>query len=173
MKQLILSLVVLLAFTTVACDKFADLLTFNINQDANMEVPASPILAQSLLLPPVTVSSSDEFKNNSTSSELVKDIVLNKLDLAITNPQNENFNFLKSIEISISAENRPEVKVAYLDVIPQDVKNISLKTTNVKIDEYVKGDRYTINTRITLAKAVSQKVNVKASMRFKVTADPF
>jgi hypothetical protein len=171
MKQVLLALVVLIAFVGTACDKLESLMTFNISQESNMEVPAAPLVTQSILLPPVKVTTSEEFKSN--KAKLVKDVILNKLDLTITNPQNENFDFLKDIEIFISVEGKSDVQVAYLKEVPQGVNTISLKTTNAKLDEYIKADSYTINTKITLNKAVGQKINVKSAMRFKVTASPF
>lgn len=174
MRRLLLALALLLAFANVACDKLDELLTFYINHNETIVIrtyfpvgtvaPISPI--------PVTTNSSEDFKNNKTRAELVKNVTLDKLDLVITDPQTENFNFLRKIEIYISAEGKQEVKIAYLEEIPQNVSKIELKSTNAKLDEYIKGDRYTINTRATLAKAVTKDITIKANMRFKVTADP-
>lgn len=172
MKQVLLALVVLVAFVSTSCEKLEGLLTFNIKQETNMEVPAAPVLiTDPVLLPPVRVTASEEFKSN--KAKMVKDIVLNQLDLTVTSPQNANFDFLKDIEIYIAVEGKSDVKVAYLTEVPQGVKTISLKTTNVKLDEYIKADSYTIQTRVTFAKRVEQKTNIKADMNFKLTADPF
>lgn len=174
MKRVLFALTLLLALTSIACDKIDDLLTFYINHDETIEIksyfpvgtvaPISPI--------PVTTNSSEDFKNNKTQAELVKNVVLDKLELVITDPQTENFNFLKKIEIYISAEGKPEIKIAYLEQIPQNVNKIELISTNAKLDEYIKGESYTIGTRATLAKAVTNDITIKANMRFKVTADP-
>lgn len=137
-----------------------------------MEVPATPIIvSESVLLPPVKITASEEFKSN--KAKMVKDIVLDKLDLTITNPQNANFDFLKNIEIFIAVDGKSDVKVAYLESVPQGVNTISMKTTNAKLDEYIKADSYSIQTRVTFAKPVQQKTNIKAAMNFKLTADPF
>ncbi|WP_439881060.1 hypothetical protein ACSX1A_18180 [Pontibacter sp. MBLB2868] len=174
MKQLLLAIVVLFSFAVTSCKQFDELLSFHIEEEQTIEIPASPVIGQVVPVTPITVdtNSSEEFKNNKTRAELVKDVVLNKLELNITSPQGENFNFLKKVEIYISAEGKGETKVAYLDEVPQDVSTITLKTTNSKLDQYIKGDTYTISTRATLAKAVAQKVTINAKMRFKVTADP-
>lgn len=174
MRRVLFAIVAIFAFAAVACEKVDDLLTFYINHEETIEIksyfpvgtvaPISPI--------PVTTNSSEDFKNNKTQAELVKDVTLNKLELTITDPQTENFNFLKKIEIYISAEGQNEIKIAYLEQIPQNVNKIELISTNAKLDEYIKGDSYTIGTRATLAKAVTNDVTIKANMRFKVTADP-
>ena len=174
MKRVFFILIALVAFASVACEKLDELLTFYINQDEEIVIksyfpvgtvaPISPI--------PVTTNSSEDFKNNKTRAELVKDVSLSKLELVITDPQTENFNFLKKIEIYISAEGKNEVKIAYLEEIPQNVNTITLNSTNAKLDEYITGDSYTIGTRATLVKAVTNDVTIKANMRFKVTADP-
>lgn len=175
MKQLLLAIVVLLGFATASCEQWDSILTFNIEEEENFIIPASPLIGQIVPVTPITVdaNSSEEFKNNDTRADLVKDVVLNKLDLQITDPQGENFDFLKKVEIYISAENKDEVKVAYLEEVPQGVSSLVLKTTNVKLDQYIKGETYTISTRATLARAVANDVTVKAKMRFKVTANPF
>ena len=175
MRQLLLAIVVLLGFVTTSCQQWDEILTFNMNKEEDFIIPASPVIGQVVPVTPVTVdtNSSEEFKNNDTRADLIKDVVLNKLDLEITDPHGENFDFLKKVEIYISAENKDEVKVAYLEEVPQGVSVIALKTTNVKLDQYIKGETYTISTRATLAKPVGQDVTVKAKMRFKVTANPF
>ncbi|MEJ8801293.1 hypothetical protein [Pontibacter sp. H249] len=174
MRKALFAFVAIFAFAGLACDKIDDLLTFYIEENETIEIksyfpvgtvaPISPI--------PITTNSNEDFKNNKTRAELVKDVTLNKLELEITDPQTENFNFLKKIEIYISAEGQDDVKIAYLEQVPQNVSKIELVSTNAKLDKYIKGDSYTIGTRATLAKAVTKDVTIEASMRFKVTADP-
>lgn len=167
--------VALFAFIVVACDKVDDLLTFYINEEESIRIESSFPFGTLMPLTPVTVTTNSEetFKNNKTRAELVKDVTLNKLSLAIAEPQGENFNFLKRIEIYISSEDKKAVKIAYLDEVPQNATSLELKSTNAKLDEFIKGDTYTISTKAELTKPVSQDITIKADMRFKVTADPF
>ena len=114
----------------------------------------------------------ETFKNNKTRAELVKDVTLNRLNLTVTDPQGENFNFLKKIEIYISSENKAEVKIAYLEEVPANATTLNLKSTNAALDEFIKGETYNIRTKASLAKPLTRNTTIKADMRFKVTADP-
>lgn len=174
MKKMLLAVLVLLTFIGTSCDKVNDLLTFYINQEETIlfestfpfgvVTPLSPI--------PVKTNSSETFKNNKTRAELVKDVSLNKLTLTIADPADENFDFLRSIEIYLSNDKGDETKIAYLEDVPKGVKSIELKSTNAKLDQYIKGETYTIRTRAAIAKPMTRDIKIKAAMRFKVTADP-
>ena len=174
MKHLLLAVFVLLAFIATSCDKVDDLLTFYINQEETIRVESNfPIGIVTPLSPiPVTTNSEETFKNNKTRAELVKDVSLNKLTLTIAEPANENFDFLRSIEIYLSSEKGGETKIAYLDEVPKGVPSIELKSTNAKLDEYIQGDTYTIRTKAAVGKPITRDISIKAAMRFKVTADP-
>lgn len=174
MKQLLLAVFVLLALFGTSCDKVDDLLTFYINQEETIRVESNfPIGIVTPLSPiPVTTNSEETFKNNKTRAELVKDVSLNKLTLTIADPANENFDFLRSIELYLSSEKSGETKIAFLDEVPKGVSSIELKSTNAKLDEYIKGDTYTIRTKASVGKPITRDISIKAAMRFKVTADP-
>ncbi|WP_242921313.1 hypothetical protein [Pontibacter liquoris] len=174
MKKLLLPLLLLLVVAGTSCDKIEDLLTFYINHDESIKIESSFPVGALVPLTPVTVTtnSNEEFKNNKTRAELVKNVTLSKLALTVTDPQGENFNFLKSIEIYISSDAKGETKIAYLNEVPQNATSLELTSTNAKLDEYLKSDTYTIRTKAALAKPVSSDITIKAAMRFKVTADP-
>lgn len=174
MRKIMLAVLALLTFMATSCDKVDDLLTFYINQEATIRVPSNfPIGIVTPLSPiPVATNSEETFKNNKTRAELVKDVSLNKLTLTITEPENENFDFLRSIELYLSNDKGEETKIAYLDEVPKGVKSIELKSTNARLDKYIKGDTYNVRTRATVGRALTRDVAIKANMRFKVTADP-
>ena len=174
MKKLFFVAVLFFAFVAAACEKVDDLLTFYIEEEENITVESSFPVGALIPFTPVTVTTNSEetFKNNKTRAELVKDVTLNRLNLTITDPAGENFDFLKRIEIYISSDDQDEVKIAYLDAVPANATTLSLNSTNVKLDEFIKGDAYTIRTKAELAKPVSGDITIKAGMRFKVTADP-
>lgn len=174
MKKILLAALVLLTIIGTSCDKVDDLLTFYINQEETITIESNfPIGVVTPLSPiPVKTNSAETFKNNKTQAELVKDVSLNKLTLTISDPSDENFDFLRSIEIYLSNDKGEETKIAYLDEVPKGVKAIELKSTNAKLDKYIKGETYTVKTKATIAKPITRDVAIKAAMRFKVTADP-
>ncbi|MHA6249474.1 hypothetical protein ACXYMU_16140 [Pontibacter sp. CAU 1760] len=174
MNKVALAVVALFAFAAMACEKIDKLLTFYIEEQENITIESRFPVGAIVPLTPVTVTTNSEetFKNNQTRAELVKDVTLDKLKLTIVKPEGENFNFLRSIEIYISSQNKDEVRIAYLDEVPQNTNTLNLKLTNAKLDEFIKGDSYSIRTKAVLAKPVSQNITISADMRFKVTADP-
>jgi hypothetical protein len=168
------ALVVLLTVAGTACDKVDDLLTFYINQEETIRVESNFPVGVLVPLTPVAVTTNSEetFKNNKTRAELVKDVSLDKLTLTISDPASENFDFLRSIELYLSNDQGEETKIAYLDAVPKGVNAIELKSTNAKLDKYIKGNTYTVRTKAVIAKPITRDIAIKAAMRFKVTADP-
>ena len=176
MNRFYLTLFALSALFLTACDEVDKLLTFNITKSQTFTVPAQIILpgAQIASLP-LTVQSNaeEEFKNNKTQSSFVKDVTLDKLILTVENPADEDFGFMRDIEIYIDAEDADEVKVAYLNDIPANVgKTLELNSTNENLDKYIKASSFTVRTRAATDEAVMQDVTIKMDMTFKVTADP-
>ncbi|WP_101444746.1 hypothetical protein [Pontibacter ramchanderi] len=174
MKKMFLAVLLLFTFIATSCDKIDDLLTFYIDQEETIRIESNfPIGVVTPLSPiPVKTNSSETFKNNKTRAELVKDVSLNRLTLSVAEPTDENFDFLRSIEIYLSNDKNEETKIAYLDEVPKGVKTIELKSTNARLDKYIKGETYTVRTRAAIAKPITRDVAIKAAMRFKVTADP-
>ncbi|RZJ46254.1 MAG: hypothetical protein EOO44_22875, partial [Flavobacterium sp.] len=83
------------------------------------------------------------------------------------------FTFLKSIHLYISTTDSNEIELAYLDNINSTTNMIELISTNARLDQYVKADKYKIRTQVTLKETLTKDVTVKAAMKFRVTADPF
>lgn len=170
------TLLVLLALVTFSCEKINDLLTFEVSDTQSFKIPATPLVGGvplTLTLPvPVTNKASETFSKNNTSADLVKDVSLSKLTLTITDPDTENFDFLKSIKISIGTDQNDKVVMAQLDNVPQGATTIELQSTNAKLDKYLKAPNYTLYTEATVRQATTREITVKEESRFKVTADP-
>ncbi|MEO6356527.1 MAG: hypothetical protein ABIU77_11300, partial [Ferruginibacter sp.] len=78
--------------------------SFTISNQVNFRVEnTSPLnLPFEIATPDVTTNSSQEFQNNHTSSNLVKEVKLEELKLTITSPAGKTFSFLKTIKLFIS-----------------------------------------------------------------------
>ncbi|MBK0403257.1 hypothetical protein I5M27_09690 [Adhaeribacter sp. BT258] len=177
MKTILVYLALLLGISLAACDKVDKLLTFYIEDEQTIEIPSQfsngfP-LGTLIPLSPVAVNtnSESEFSNNDTRADLVKDVTLDKLKLTLTDP-NQNFDFLKDIDIYISNDANEELRIAYYNDIPLGQNAIDLTSTDAKLDKYIKASSYKIITKARLRKAIADDIAIKASMRFKVTADP-
>lgn len=172
MKKVVLFMLVS-SLSVLGCKKLNELLTFDINSSENITIPASTLISVPIISPvPVTVNSQESFENNNTKANLVKDVILKKLTLTITNPATENFNFLKSIELSIGTDDDDKIPLASLNNIPVNVSAIELISSNSKLDKYIKASSYTIYTQVKLRSNVTKELTVRADSRFRVTADP-
>jgi hypothetical protein len=154
------------------CSEVEDLLTFNISDETQFTVQStSPLnLPIEIATPSVTTNSTQKFENNNTKADLVKDVKLTELKLTVLTP-NRNFSFMKSIEIFISTSQTNEIKLAWLDQFPTTATMVNLSTTNAKLDEYVKAESYNLRTRVVTDESLSQSVDIKADIKFIVTAD--
>lgn len=171
MKKLAIAFLCLLCFQ---CTEVDDLLTFTISDQVTITVPSSsPFnLPVELATPDVTTNSSQKFANNNTEASLVKDIRLEELKLSIQSPAGKTFSFLKSIQIYISTNSSNEILLASLDNIPPNVTSISLTPTQEKLDVYAKASSYKLRTSIVTRETLTQNVEMKTDLKFKVTAAP-
>jgi hypothetical protein len=164
-----------LAVLTVffACKKIEQWLTFYVSNETSVTIPATtPVnLPVNISTPDVTSNSAQQFKNNNSNINLVKDIRLNNLSMSITNPANQTFSFLKSIHLYISTDSTNEIELAYLDSIPPTASSISLLTTQLALDSYVKASTYKLRTQAVCRQVLTQNTTVDIKLKFKVTAN--
>lgn len=156
------------------CDKVDELLTFTISHQVTFQIENStPLnLPIEIATPDVTTNSSQTFENNNTSAGLVKDVKLQEIKLTVTNPSGKTFSFLKSIKLYISTDQNNEIELASLDDIPTTATSITLTPTKEKLDTYVKASAYKLRTSIVTREALTQTLDVRADLKFKVTAAP-
>jgi hypothetical protein len=168
------ALIVLFAMAIAGCDEVDKLLTFKISNSTIFRIESTVPLNVPLEIatPDISTNSNQTFSNNNTSADKVKDIKLENVDLTAVSPAGRNFNFLKSVSIYISTTSTNEILLASVDEVPMNVTTVELTPTTQKLDEYVKASSYKLRTRIVTRETLTQAVDVKASIVFKVTADP-
>jgi hypothetical protein len=156
-----------------SCKKLEQLFTFTISNESSVTIPSSsPVnLPVDVATPSVSSNSSQEFKNNNTNVNLVKNITLENLQLTITSPSNQTFNFLQSIHIYISTNSSNEIELAHLDQIPTNMSSITLIPTQEALDQYVKASSYNLRTEVVTSQVLTQSVNINVDSKFKVTAN--
>ena len=134
----------LCAFLLFACDKVDDLTKFDMDYDSSVviESAANIDLPFDVVTPDVETNSESEFAVNDTRKDLIEEIKLKSLRLNITSPDNQDFSFLESVEIFISAEGLEEVPIAAITEIPEDIGSLlELDTSDRDIKEYIKKDK--------------------------------
>lgn len=177
MHKLTILLLLVVSVFAFSCKEIDKLLTFDIEHSQNMTFSSGfPVNTLQVFAPvDVTTHSEDEFKNNRTKSELVKNVSLTSLKLTITDPAAEDFSFLKTVEIFISLpDGSKEIRLAYVENVPQTIGNtLDLTSTNAKLDEYLKASSYKLRTKVIYDEYTTKSYAIRADMKFKVTADPF
>jgi hypothetical protein len=166
--------IVLICLILAQCKTVDDLLTFTISDQVTITVPSSSPLSLpvELATPDVTTNSNQKFANNNTQASLVKDVKLQELTMSIQSPSGKTFSFLKSIQIFISTNSNDEILLASMDNIPVSVSSISLTPTQAKLDTYAKASSYKLRTTIVTRETLTQNVEMKTDLKFKVTAAP-
>lgn len=120
--------------------------------------------------PDVTTNSSQQFENNNTAANLIKEIKLEELKLTITSPSSKTFSFLKSVQIFISTNASDEIELASLDNLASTAQTLSLICTTQNLDKYVKASSYKLRTRVVTKETITQGVDIRTDLKFKVRA---
>lgn len=176
MNKISTLLLLVLSVFAISCKEIDKLLTFEIENSQNIKFSTGfPLNNDVVSLPmDVTTNSEDEFRNNNTRAEFVKDVTLKSLTLTISDPPGENFSFLKSVYIYVSMpDGSDEIQLAYREDIPDTIGNtIELYSKNEKLDKYIKASSFKIRTKTVFDKSYTKEMTVRADMKFKVVADP-
>lgn len=148
-------------------------INFGINHQATFRVEAgAPLnLPFEVGTPDVTTNSSAQFENNNTAANLIKEIKLEELKLTITNPSNKTFSFLKSIHIYISTNSSgDEIELAGMENIASTAQTITLNATTQDLSRYVKASSYKLRTSVVTKETLTQPIDVRTDIKFKVRA---
>lgn len=164
------SAVILLALFFTGCKKGG--ISFSISDETTIRVESiTPLnLPFELTTMDVTTNSQQEFENNHSSTSLVKEVYLEELKLTIINPSGKTFSFLKNIQIFISTGNNDEIELASQDNIAPTAQSITLNASPQNLEKYIKASSYKIRTKVTTRETLTQAVDIKAAMKFKVIA---
>lgn len=174
MQKNILFFIVIVLLLVANCKKAKELLTFDINQKVQFTVPSSTILNLPISLPhnDINTSYDNEYANNNTSVDLVEKVILKKLILTITEPASQNFNFLESVYLYISADGLPEILIASKEAVSENINSLPLDVEDKLLDEYIKKDKFKVKVNVTTDETIAQDIEIDADMTFQVTAKP-
>ena len=123
--------------------------------------------------PEQETNSSVEFEVNDTRKDLIELILLEELTIEITAPEQQNFNFLKSIEVFIDSENFTERKVAFNENVPSNVKKITCEVLDVDLQDYIKEDHFSIRIKTVTDQVLTNDVELDIYSKFFVDAKLF
>jgi len=172
MKKVILLLAVIMT-STWSCKEINKLTQFNMDYNDEITIPATlgidlPI---DIWTPNISTNSSSTFESNNTHKDLIQQIILKKMNLTITSPEESTWDFLKEIEIYISADGLEKKKIAWMDDIPKTgLKSIELTVSADDLKEYIKKDEYKLEIKTVTRQLVSHDTKVEIKSTFFVDA---
>jgi len=143
---------------------FSDICNFEIQSTSSINTPFT------IPTPPVTSNSKTSFASNQTDANHIEHITLQQLSLTITNPSGQNFDFLSSIKITISASGLPDQQIASLDNVPKGVTTLQFNSNGADLAAYVKQDSYTLGVTVVTDQVLTQNIYIQANTVFYVKA---
>ncbi len=171
-KILLVFFAVILAYGS--CKEIDKLTHFNMDFTSNITIDPTffidiPI---DIWTPDIPTNSETTFENNDTRTDLIEKIILTQMNLSITSPDTQSFDFLKTIEIYIDADGLEEKRIAWLLDIPQTgLKTINLDITEDDLKDYIKKDEYKLRTHTVTRQLISKSTDIEIKSSFFVDAN--
>ena len=137
----------------MACDD--GLLTIEIEQTAKPTISGGSLLADLLgdlgCEEFVTLDStaSEELQNQGVEPGDIVDVTLTAFDLEVLSPDSGDLTFFDEIEVFVSTEELPRVRIAWLDSFPEGQQYVSFNLEDVDLTEYAVSEAMTIDTEVT------------------------
>ncbi|MDF4203627.1 hypothetical protein PXD56_11700 [Maribacter sp. SA7] len=156
-----------------ACDKLDELTKFDMEYSQRATIPSSAgiDLPFDVFTPEVETNSESTFEVNDTRKDLIEEIKLTELEMVIISPDGADFSFLNSIEVYISADDLEEIKIAYLEEVPEDAGNvITLDTSDTDLKEYIKKDEFSLRLNTVTDELMSTDHELEVNSTFFVDA---
>ncbi|SIP94379.1 hypothetical protein [Maribacter ulvicola] len=167
-----ISVICLFALVT-ACDKLDELTKFNMEYSQRATIPSSAgiDLPFDVFTPEMETNSASTFEVNDTRKDLIEEIKLTKLELVIISPDAADFSFLNAIEVYISADGLEEIKIAYLEEVPENAGSvITLDTSDTDLKEYIKKDEFSLRLNTVTDELMSTDHELEVNSTFFVDA---
>ena len=156
------------------CKELDKLTQFEMDYSSSLTTPSSTgiDLPINFYSPDIESDSESAFAINDTRKELVEEIRLTRLDLTVTSPSNGDFSFLESIEIYLSADSLPEIKIAWKDRVPGDAgKLLELETSGDDLKEYIKKDDFSLRLHTVTDEILTSDHEIEIYSLFFVDAE--
>lgn len=175
MKRIITVVIsIIFLFNLNACKKIDRLTQFNITIEEEIEVPSIIGINLPINIPTFAIHSdvNEQLEINDQKKERIERIFLEELHVSMISPADQDFNFLKAINIYISAENLSEILVAK----EEDLKNENAQELlihpieDLDLTAYIKKDKIDLRVEIVTDETLFKKLNLSIKSIFWVDA---
>jgi hypothetical protein len=155
----------------------SDVDNFTVEVSSQTMVPSATVLEQ--LLGEIDFAGFDnimfddtqEFQNEGVSKDQVDSVRLVSLRLTISDPPDDQFDFLDSIRFFVEAEGLPRVQIAELDPVPDGLGEIEIDVdSSVELQPYVVAPSMTLTTEVE-GQRPANETTVDADAEFSVDAN--
>lgn len=155
-----------------ACESINKITVFNLKYttQATVQSAVGINLPFNLLTPSIKTNSESAFEINETRKDLVEEIKLTSLQIAISIPENGDFTFLKSIKIYISGNGVEEKLIAWNEAVDTDKNYIDLATVTDDLQEYIKLDSVSLRVNTVTKKLLLTDYLLDINAVFRVDA---
>lgn len=186
MKKTILMCSVALVALTTGCKKVKDLanISVDIPYTQQVTIPSNsgyefgfplPAGGASIPFPAVAITTNSQSyldQYHTTASKVIK-VALKGLVLELTSPPGQNFDFLDSVQIFISAPSHPEMLVAYKYNIGKSQTTLTLITSNdVNLKDYFLEETMSLRTTMHINAVPAPGAQMNISTVFNLVANP-
>jgi hypothetical protein len=168
-----LTLTILLVLFLSACDEIDKFTQFEMSYHTSMVIPAStglnlPFNFQS---PDIETKAESTFEVNNTRKDLIEEVLLKKLSLSLTEPEQGDLGFLKSIKIYLSAEGEDKILLAWKDPVdPNAGKLIELETSSANLAAYIKMDAFSLSYTTVTDEVINSDHHIDIDAVFNIDA---
>lgn len=171
-KLIIVALIATGIISTNSCKELDEFTQFNLNYDAEVVIPKSSVinLPLNLFTPEITTNYEEQFSANDTRKDLIEEIRISGIDITVQKPQGQTLDFLKSIEVFISADGLDEIEVASKYDIPDGLTTLGLNYSNANLKDYVTKESIKLRVKTVMDESVQQDTELKINTRFRVNA---
>jgi hypothetical protein len=155
------------------CKQIDKLTQFNMDYEETVTIPSTIGINVpfNMFTPDITTNSEETFEINDTRKDLIEEIVLKEMTMEVINPAGEDFSFLKSVEIFISAEDLDEQKIAWKDDTGTNPgSKIELETSSADLKDYIKKDSFTLRIKTVTDELLLSDYDIKIDSKFFVDA---
>ncbi len=174
MRIFLLAILIVSGLFSGSCKKISELTQFDLkyNTETTIEAGVATLLPFDVNTPDIQSQTEDEFQGHKTAKNLIQSITLKELKISITAPEEQNFDFLKNLEIYISSDGMEELKLAWKTEIPENIgKEIVLDNSDADIKPYLLSEKFRLRLKTTTDKVLNNDVQIKIANIFRVDAN--
>jgi len=158
-----------------SCKQLDKLTQFDLDYTTDVSIKSNTIVNLntpfSFYTPAIKTNSESELAVNDSRKDLVEQIKVKELKMKITAPAEQNFDFLKSIKLYISAEGLEEKMIAWkTDMIDDGATTITLDTSDDNLKDYILKDSFQLRTETVTDQLITQDTDIKIDAVFWVDA---